>query len=136
NIIYMVAKDEANNANWNNYASANFIANTVSPGIPLNLTVTDSSDRITDRWSLTSTWDKPTFEGNGIDHYIIERSTNNHTFEEIGTVSTPAFVDMTVVPEQTYYYRVRASDNVGNTGGPSGIVSQSAQGVFATPPDI
>src|SRR5690606_1526157 len=69
NIIYMVAKDEANNVNWNNYASANFIANTVSPGIPLNLTVTDSSDRLTDRWSLTSTWDKPTFEGNGIDHY-------------------------------------------------------------------
>lgn len=136
NILYMVAKDEANNVNWNSFASANFIANTVSPGIPLNLTVTDSSDRDADRWSLTATWSKPTFEGNGIDHYIVERSTDNHTFEEIGTVSTPAFVDMMVAPETLYYYRVRAADNVDNTGGPSGVVSQQAEGRFISPPDI
>lgn len=136
NIIYMVAKDEANNVNWNNYASANFIANTVSPGIPLNLVATDSSDRNTNRWSLTLTWTKPTFEGNGVDHYIVERSEDNHTFESLGTVSTAAFVDLTVAPEKIYYYRVRASDNVDNTGGPSGIVSQQAQGRFVSPPEI
>ena len=136
NIIYVVAKDEANNVNWNNYASSNFIANTVSPGIPLNLVVSDTSDRAAGRWSLTLTWDKPIFEGNGIDHYIVERSTDNHTFENIGSVSTMAFVDMFAEPDTTYYYRVRASDDVDNVGGPSGTVAQSAKGRFVVPPQI
>lgn len=136
NIIYIVAKDEAGNANWNNFASANFIANTVSPGIPLNLSVTDTSDRITNRWSLTLTWDKPTFEGNGIDGYIVERSEDGHTFTRLGNTSTLAFVDLDIVSGVMYSYRVRAYDNVENEGGASGIVSKSAAGNFASPPQI
>lgn len=136
NVLYVVAKDEAGNANWNDYASSNFIANTVSPGIPLNLVVSDTSDRVSSRWSLTSTWDKPTFEGNGIRNYVVERSEDGHTFVEIGNTSTRAFVDLDVTPEMTYYYRVRAADNVDNRGGASGIVARSAQGSFATPPKI
>lgn len=136
NIIYMVAKDEADNANWNNFATANFIANTVSPGIPLNLAVNDTSDRVTNRWSLTSTWDKPTFVGNGIDNYIVERSEDGRVFTTIGKTSTLAFVDLNVIAGSTYYYRVRAADNVDNIGGASGIVSKSAQGNYALPPQI
>lgn len=136
NIIYIVAKDEAGNANWNNFASANFIANTVSPGIPLNLVVSDTSDRVSNRWSLTATWDTPLFAGNGIRNYIVERSTDGRVFSEIGNTSTRAFVDLDVQPAVTYSYRVRAADNVDNRGGPSGVVSQSAQGNFATPPQI
>ncbi len=136
NIIYMVAKDEANNVNWNNYATANFIANTVSPGIPLNLVIIDSSDRLTNRWALTLTWDKPTFEGNGIDHYIVERSIDQHTYTQVGTTSNTAFIDMDVVADQIYYYRIRASDNVDNYSGPSGIASQAPKGRFIDPPAI
>lgn len=136
NILYMVTKDEAGNANWNNYASANFIANTVSPGIPLNLVVTDTSDRVAQRWSLTLTWSKPTFEGNGISDYIIERSPDGHTFAQIGKTSTVAFVDLDVDPGETYYYRIRAADNVDNRGGPSGTVSGSPQGSFTSPPTL
>lgn len=136
NILYMVTKDEAGNVNLNNYASANFIANTVSPGIPLNLVLTDTSDRVAGRWSLTATWDKPTFEGNGITNYVIERSSDGHSFVEIGNTSTVAFVDLDVIPGETYYYRVRAADSVDNRGGPSGTVSGSPQGNFATPPTI
>lgn len=136
NVIYVVAKDEAGNVNWNDYASANFIANTVSPGIPLGLVVTDTSDRISNRWSLTSTWDAPTFVGSGIKSYIIERSEDGHTFVEIGNTSTRAFVDLDISPEITYYYRVRAADNVDNRGGASAIVARSARGSFAAPPQI
>ncbi|MFZ2544374.1 MAG: fibronectin type III domain-containing protein [Candidatus Saccharimonadales bacterium] len=136
NIIYMVTKDEANNVNWNNYTSGNFIANTVSPGIPLNLVVTDTSDRVAGRWSLTATWDSPTFEGNGIEEYVIERSPDGHSFTEIGKTSTVAFVDLGVEPGETYYYRIRAADNVDNRGGPSGTVSGSPKGSFNTPPNI
>lgn len=136
NTIYVVAKDEADNVNWNEYATANFIANTVSPGIPLNLAVTDTSDRVSDRWSLTLTWDMPVFQGNGIAAYVIERSDDGHTFVEVGNTSTRAFVDLDIEPERTYYYRVRASDNVNNRGGASAVVARSAQGSFAVPPKI
>ena len=136
NIIYMVAKDEAGNVNWNNFASANFIANTISPGIPLNLSVTDTSDRISNRWALTATWDVPTFKGNGISQYIIERSDDGHTFYQVGTTSTRAFVDLEITPESTYYYRIFAADNVDNRGGASAVVSRIAQGNFSTPPQV
>src|SRR5690606_2381914 len=114
NIIYMIVKDEAGNVNWSNYASAVFIADTVSPGLPLNLLVNDTSDQSTQRWSLTATWDPPVFEGNGISSYIVERSFDGHSFDIIGNTSTRAFVDLDVEASQTYYYRVRASDNVDN----------------------
>jgi hypothetical protein len=136
NIIYMVAKDEAGNVNWNYFASANFIANTISPGIPLNLSVTDTSDRVSGRWALTSTWDVPTFKGNGIKEYVVERSEDGHTFSKVGTTSTRAFVDLDVVSEGTYYYRIFAADNVDNRGGASAIVSRTAQGNFSAPPAI
>lgn len=136
NTLYMVAKDEAGNVNWNNYASANFIANTVSPGIPLNLVVNDTSDSVTGRWSLTLTWDPPTFAGNGIADYVIERSIDDHTFTTLGRGTNTAYVDLTVDPGTTYYYRVRAADNVDNEGGASAIVAQSAKGSFASPPKI
>lgn len=136
NVIYMVAKDEAGNANWNNYAFSNFIANTVSPGIPLNLVLTDTSDSATERWSLTLTWNPPTFEGNGVANYVIERSEDGRQFTEIGRVSNTAYVDLTVEPEITYFYRVKAADNVDNQGGASAIVSLSARGSFNAPPKV
>ena len=136
NVMYMVVKDEAGNVNWTNYASAIFIADTISPGLPLNLKVSDTSDQSAKRWSLTATWDPPSFEGNGISSYIVERSPDGHGFTEIGNTSTTAFVDLDVEPNKTYYYRVRASDNVDNRGGPSGSISGKPKGSFGTPPTI
>jgi hypothetical protein len=136
NIIYMVAKDEAGNVNWNSFASGNFIANTVSPGIPLNLSAADTSDRTTSRWTITLTWDTPTFAGNGIKDYVVQRSTDGHAFTTIGNTSTRAFVDLDVQLDQQYYYRVAAQDSVENTSGFSGVVLQSAKGTFNSPPDV
>lgn len=136
NIIYIITKDEAGNANWNSYASANFVANTVSPGIPLNVTPKDTSDRRTDRWSVTLTWDQPSFTGNGIASYIVERSLDGHTFVLNGSTSTRAFVDLDVVANTTYYYRIRAADGVDNRGGASGIVTMVPKGSYSEPPNI
>lgn len=136
NILYIVSKDEANNANWNNFASANFIANTVSPGIPLNVVPADTSDRATNRWSITLTWDTPTFQGNGIKDYIVERSPDGHTFSSIGNTSNRAYVDLDIVSDTQYFYRIRAQDGVNNVGGASGVVSKMAQGFFTQPPEI
>lgn len=136
NIIYIVTRDEAGTANWNSYATANFVANTVSPGIPLNVAIKDTSDRQADRWSITLTWDKPTFEGNGVASYIVERSLDNHTFATIGNTSTRAFVDLDVQMNVEYYYRVRAADNVDNRGGASGVVIMMPKGTYSDPPKI
>lgn len=134
NVLYVVAKDEADNINWNNFASTNFIANTASPGIPLNLAVVDTSDQTSSRWALTMTWDKPTSAGNGIEGYIIERSLDGRNFEVIGRTSTQAFVDLAVAPRVLYYYRVRATDGVDNRSGPSAVVAKSAVGEYPRPP--
>jgi hypothetical protein len=136
NVLYVVAKDEANNVNWASYASTTFNANTASPGIPLNLVVTDTSDRATERWILTLTWNKPVFEGNGIARYLVERSDDGHTFAEIGTATSLAFVDLGILPDKLYYYRVRAVDDVNNKGGASAVVAKQAKGQFASPPEI
>jgi Purple acid Phosphatase, N-terminal domain len=136
NILYIVTKDEAGNVNWNNYASAVFIANTVSPGIPVNITVSDTSDRTANRWALTVTWDRPEFEGNGIDSYIVERSLDGNAFTQLGRTTTRAFVDLDVEAGTLYYYRVRAADGVDNRGGPSGSASGSPKGNFTSPPTI
>lgn len=136
NVIYMVAKDEALNANWNYFATANFIANTISPGIPLNLIAIDTSDRVTNRWSITLTWDQPTAVGNGIASYVVERSLDGHTFTTVGTTSNRAYVDLDIQADSLYYYRVRAQDGVNNVGGASAIVSRTAQGYFTEPPQI
>lgn len=136
NVLYIVSRDEADNANWNNFATANFIANTVSPGIPLNVVATDTSDRATNRWSITLTWDVPTFTGNGIKDYIVERSMDGHAFTSIGNTSNRAYVDLDIQPDTQYYYRIRAQDGVNNVGGASGVVSRTAQGYFTQPPEI
>lgn len=136
NVIYIVSKDEAGNANWNNFAIANFIANTVSPGIPLNIVATDTSDRATNRWSITLTWDTPTFTGNGIKDYIVERSADGHSFTSIGNTSNRAYVDLDIQPDTLYYYRIRAQDGVNNVGGASSVVSRTAQGFFTQPPEF
>ncbi len=134
NIMYMVAKDEARNADWTNFAFANFTANTVSPGMPVNLVAADTSDRASKRFSITTTWDAPELTGNGIAKYVIERSEDGHKFTEVGATSARAYVDLAVLPNVNYFYRVRAADSVDNRGGPSSIVSKSAQGNYTEPP--
>jgi len=85
---------------------------------------------------LTLMCTKPNFEGNGIDHYIVERSEDGHAFTSVGTVSNTAFVDINVLQNVTYFYRVRASDGVGNFGGSSAIISKAPLGRYIEAPKI
>jgi len=136
NILYVVAEDESGNINWNNYASVTFIANTTAPGIPRNFTLDDVSDQDSERWLVVLAWDEPTFKGNGVDHYIIERSLNGHSFDRIATVANTSYVDSQIEKGVTYYYRVRASDNVGNYGGATNQIAITVRGKYNEPPAI
>ncbi|MCX6013493.1 MAG: fibronectin type III domain-containing protein [Chloroflexi bacterium] len=136
NGFYLVAKDESGNIDWNAYASVTFYANTVAPGVPVNPTIADISSRASSRWALAISWDQPANLGSGVDHYIIERSTDKFRYNQIGTADAPAFVD-TVVSENTeYYYRIKAADSVNNPSPASSVVSLSPTGKYAEPPEI
>ena len=134
NVLYMVAMDQAGNVDWNTWSTAQFYANTVAPGAPLNIVANDTSDQATDRWSVTLTWDTPTFQVNGVDHYNIERSEDDFHFSKIGTSNTQSFVDLNVNKEKLYYYRISAADSISNAGGYSSVVSKTPKGLYINPP--
>lgn len=98
------------------------------PIVPNNLRATNllSPDIVTLSWSDRSTTE---------DGFRIERSTNNRSFVEIGTVgrNVTNFTDMgngLGLPAGTYYYRVRAY----NAGGNSAYSSTAS--IVVSPPSL
>ena len=135
NTIYVVARDESNNINYSNYASTNFIANTTSPGIPLNTDLVDVSVKATSNWRLAITWTEPTSVGSGVANYRIFRSTNGVNFSQIGSSSSTTYIDAGLT-QQNYYYRVSACDNTNNCGAVGTVVSGYPTGKFTSPATI
>lgn len=135
NVFYVVAMDESNNVEWANYAQRNFSTDWTAPGRPNNLVGSDTSDKLKNRWAVTLTWDAPVMVGNGIDHYVIERSEDAITFKEAGRTTNQAFVDLQVEANTAYTYQVRASDAVDNLGDSSSAVEVIPKGQFTEPPD-
>ena len=80
NIFYIVTKDEAGNVNYADFSSVSFFANTVAPGIPLNLEIADVSVKSTSSWRLAVSWDLPSEEGSGVAGYEIFRSVDGTNF--------------------------------------------------------
>ncbi|GAB4300355.1 MAG: hypothetical protein Fur0034_12980 [Desulfuromonadia bacterium] len=71
--------------------------------------------------TLTLSWSA--VEGNS--GYRIERSPNNSSWAEVGTVdqATTTFTDTTVLPDTLYYYRVSAKNVGGVWSAPSNVTS-------------
>ena len=63
----------------------------------------------------------------GATSYLVERCTgaNCTSFAQIGTSSTTTYKDTTVTANNTYSYRVRATDSSGNAGPYSNVASAS-----------
>ncbi len=134
NTFYVVAKngsDYGSSINYGSYTSVTFTANTSAPGIPLNADIADVSVKSTESWKLALSWEAPDDEGSGVENYEIYRSEDNETFTEIATTTGIAYVD-TGLDETTYYYKVRACDNVGNCGTYSTTVDALPTGKFTT----
>ena len=136
NTLYVVAKDESNNINYANYASATFTANTPSPGIPLNVDIVDVSIKSTNNWRLAVTWDEPSSVGAGIASYRVYRSTAlNGSYSLIGSSSSTTYIDAGLT-QQIYYYKIRACDSANNCGAESTIVSKLPTGKYTSPATI
>ncbi len=132
NTIYVVAKDESSNINYASYSTADFTANTPSPGIPLNADIVDVSIKATNNWRLALTWDQPSYTGAGIASYKVYRSTNNTNFFFVGSSSSTTYIDAGL-SQQRYYYRVIACDSTNNCGANSAVVDEIPTGKFTSP---
>jgi hypothetical protein len=135
NTMYVVARDEAGNIDYANYASATFTANTSAPGAPRNLEVIDASNKATSTWKLALSWDVPLLAGSGVDKYKIFRSVDDITYTEIGSTTATSFVDAGL-SQIEYYYKIKACDNANNCGLYSDMDSLLPTGRYTDPANL
>ncbi len=134
--FYVVAKDDFGNVGWNNFNQTSFIVNTVAPGVPLDISITDTSNRNTNQYALTLMWVVPETVTTDFSHYVIERSTDGINFVERATIekSNTGYLDTGLSNATEYFYRVKSKDNVGNTSDPTAIVHKIPTGKYTVPP--
>ncbi|OGD65020.1 hypothetical protein A2215_04750 [Candidatus Berkelbacteria bacterium RIFOXYA2_FULL_43_10] len=138
NTIYILSQNEAGNKSYeaSYVASTTFNCQTPAPPIPTSVTITDSSNRATEVYMLTTQW----LAGTGqdpltFDHYLVERSTNGVDFTTLATTASTAYIDASGLNNSTtYYYRIKSVDNAGKSSAASSIVSKLPTGKYLTPP--
>lgn len=135
NTLYVVAKDEAGNINYDTAANANFTANTPAPGIPLSMDIADISIKASSIWKLALSWEPPSTVGSGIATYRVYRSTNGVSYTQIASTAGASYVD-TGLNQQTYYYKVEACDSANNCGVFTSPVTMYPTGKFTSPANL
>ncbi len=136
NTFYVVAKNDdsvGGAINYGAYDSVTFTANTSAPGIPLNIEIADVSVKSTNSWKIALSWEPPSV--GTVAEYEIYRSTDGSSFSETASTTGIAFVD-TGLSQQTYYYKVRACDNVQNCGSFSSVAELLPSGRFTTAAEL
>lgn len=135
NTLYVVAKDESGNINFDTYASTTFTANTAAPGVPSSMEMADISTKATSTWKLALSWEPPTDTGAGVAKYQIFRSTDGTNFTQIATTAGKSYVDADLA-QLTYSYKVKACDSANNCGAFSATISALPTGRYTTPPEL
>ena len=138
NTLYLVARDESGNINYDNYESVTFTYSGSAPGIPRNVDVADISIKATSNWKLTLSWEAPSNIGAGIANYKIYRSIGNtacstdmtaYTF--MGTTAGTSFSDVSLT-QKYYYYCIKACDSANNCSAASTTVNKYPTGKYYT----
>jgi hypothetical protein len=134
NTLYVVAKDEAGNIDYNSYAEISFFAETQSPGIPSELDISDVSIKETKSWRLALSWETPSSTGSGVSAYKVYRSETATTcsssmssYAYVASTTQTSYVD-TGLTQTKKYYCVKACDSTNECSAPSGTVSLSPDG--------
>ncbi|MFA7253862.1 MAG: fibronectin type III domain-containing protein [Patescibacteria group bacterium] len=140
NTVYVLGVNAAGNLSFENdyVASKTFTAQTAAPPTPVNMSLSDSSNRIYETWSLTLKWTAPSnLDQSTFDHYAIERSMNGTDFSSLANTTSTAYIDVAnLTNTATYFYRVKAVDNAGKESAASSIVHKQPTGNFLTPPEV
>ncbi|MFA9288253.1 MAG: fibronectin type III domain-containing protein [Weeksellaceae bacterium] len=143
NTMYVVAKDEAGNINYNNYAAVDFEADTSSPGMPVDLEIADVSVKETENWKLAVSWEPPTDTGSGLSVYKVYRSATAgavctdsfDSFEYISSTTGKSFVD-TDLEQQEYGYCVKACTSTNDCSAPSDTMALIPDGRWRVAPEL
>lgn len=135
NTLYLVARDEALNINFDTFAFVTFTANTSAPGIPQNIDVADVSVKSTSSWKLAVSWEEPAAVGAGISSYEVYHSTDGVTYSSESSGAGISHVD-TNLTQATHYYKVRACDSANNCGAFTSAVSMYPDGKFLVPAEL
>lgn len=138
NTVYVVAVDSEGQYSQSNCVKGQFTLDSSLPDAAQNLTAADSSIKSEEIWKASLTWDEPDYQGTGSLTYIVERSTDNSSWTEIGTTTGTSYTD-TVPESTTYYYRLGAYDSTSESqASPTYTTSTSIlpKGAFLEAPDI
>ncbi|PIY69511.1 hypothetical protein COY90_00275 [Candidatus Roizmanbacteria bacterium CG_4_10_14_0_8_um_filter_39_9] len=143
NTLYVVAKDEAGNIDFNTYASVNFTADTSAPGITRNIDISDVSIKETSSWRLALSWDAPESTGSGVATYKIYRSattdavcgTSFADFSYVASTTQTSYVD-TGLTQSKKYYCVKACDSTNECSAVSDTVALYPDGRWRVAPTL
>lgn len=143
NIFYVVAKDEAGNIDYNNYASVSFTADTSAPGVARNVDISDVSVKSTKNWRLAVSWDAPESSGSGVSNYKVYRSLTTGAvcsedfapFSFVASTTTESYVDTDLIQDK-YNYCVKACDSTNNCSAVSSTVSMLPDGKWTEAPTL
>ena len=105
------AVDNLNNvSDWSEVESLNiYVPDTIAPSVPMDLEMTVNDDTLEFDWS-NSADDKT-----GIQAYTFEYADNSNFNNSTSRVVATSDIDMHILPEGNYYWRVKATDGAGNT---------------------
>jgi hypothetical protein len=140
NTVYVLSVNTAGNLSYESgyVSSQTFNCQTPAPPIPTSVSLTDPSDRATNRWMLALQWVSGTGHNPAtFSHYKIERAIDGLNFSELATTGGTAYIDTAgLSSEHTYYYQIREVDNAGKESAPSSIVHKQPAGKYTAPPTI
>jgi len=143
NVFYVVAKDEAGNIDYDQYAQITFNADTSAPGIARNIDVSDVSIKETSSWRLALSWDAPEATGSGVANYKVYRSEVEDAsctsgfadFTYVASTTQTSYVD-TGLTQSTKYYCVKACDSTNECSAVSDTVSLYPDGRWRVAPTM
>lgn len=144
NFLYVVAKDEAGNANLascdsiqNNpetdgCARVSFTANTPAPGIPTGVLINDQSIRGV-AYKVSLSWNEPEQVGIGIAKYNIYRKSGSDDYVKIDSSVVKYYLDDTVQPGIEYFYKIKSVDSTDKESASSSVVNITPKGRYESP---
>ncbi len=123
---YFHVRAQDKNGNWGIASHYTVKIDTTTPTAPSNLTGTGN------QLTLNLSWSAASDVSSGVKEYSIYRSSDNVNFTYINKTASLSYAD-TVPAEGTYYYKLKATDNAGNTGPYSATATVIANTAPAAP---
>jgi N-acetylneuraminic acid mutarotase/fibronectin type 3 domain-containing protein len=138
NRFYVVAKDEAGNIDYGQYAYVDFTADTSAPPAPTSVTASDISNKEGNEYRLVISWlVPPIVDPNNFNGYDIYASTvSTGPFTKIANTSGTAYVHTDLAKDGEYFYYVQSVDKTGNRSAASSTTTAIATGRYTKPPSI